>query len=32
LSPESIEKIFRTGLEATKGSTGLELEFAGVRE
>lgn len=32
LSPESIEKIFRTGLEATKGPTGLELEFAGVRE
>jgi pyruvate ferredoxin oxidoreductase alpha subunit len=32
LSPESIEKIFKTGLEAGKRSTGLEMEFAGVRE
>jgi pyruvate ferredoxin oxidoreductase alpha subunit len=32
LSPESIEKIFRTGLDAAKGSTGLEMEFVGVRE
>lgn len=32
LSPASIEQIFRTGLESTKGSTGLEFEFAGVRE
>jgi len=31
LSPESIEKIYRTGLEATK-PTGLEMEFVGVRE
>ena len=31
LSPESIEQIYRTGLEATK-STGLEMEFVGVRE
>jgi pyruvate ferredoxin oxidoreductase alpha subunit len=32
LSPESIEKIFRTGLEAGTRPTGLEMEFAGVRE
>jgi pyruvate ferredoxin oxidoreductase alpha subunit len=32
LSPESIEKIFRTGLDAAKTPTGFELEFAGVRE
>jgi len=32
LSPESIEKIFRTGLEARTKPTGFELEFAGVRE
>jgi pyruvate ferredoxin oxidoreductase alpha subunit len=32
LSPESIEKIFRTGLEATSRPTGLEMEFVGVRE
>jgi pyruvate ferredoxin oxidoreductase alpha subunit len=31
LSPESIEQIYRTGLEAGK-STGLEMEFVGVRE
>lgn len=32
LSPESIEKIYRTGLEATTKPTGLESEFMGVRE
>jgi pyruvate ferredoxin oxidoreductase alpha subunit len=32
LSPESIEKIFRTGLEAAKTPIPFELEFAGVRE
>lgn len=32
ISPESIEKIFRTGLEATSRPTGLEMEFVGVRE
>jgi len=32
LSPESIEQIFRTGLEAGTRPTGLELEFAGVRD
>jgi len=32
LSPDSIEKIFRTGLEATSRPTGLEMEFAGVRD
>ena len=32
LSPESIEQIFQTGLEAAKGPPGLEFEFAGVRE
>jgi len=32
LSPESIEQVFRTGLEATGRHTGLEMEFAGVRE
>ena len=32
LSPDSIEKIFRTGLEATSRPTGLEMEFVGVRE
>jgi pyruvate ferredoxin oxidoreductase alpha subunit len=32
LSPDSIGQIFRTGLEAAKGPSGLEFEFAGVRE
>jgi len=32
LSPENIEKIFRTGLDATTRPTGLEMEFVGVRE
>jgi pyruvate ferredoxin oxidoreductase alpha subunit len=32
LSPESIEQIYQTGLEAAKGPPGLEFEFAGVRE
>jgi pyruvate ferredoxin oxidoreductase alpha subunit len=32
LSPENIEQIFRTGLEASSRPTGLEMEFAGVRE
>ena len=32
LSPESIEQIYRTGLEATSKPTGLEMEFVGVRE
>lgn len=32
LSPESIEKIFRTGLEARTAPTGLGMEWAGVRE
>jgi pyruvate ferredoxin oxidoreductase alpha subunit len=32
LSPESIEHIFRTGLEARTRPTGLEMEFAGVRD
>jgi pyruvate ferredoxin oxidoreductase alpha subunit len=32
LSPESIEKIFRAGLEASSKPTGLEMEFVGVRE
>jgi len=32
LSPENIEKIYRTGLEATSQPTGLEMEFVGVRE
>jgi len=32
LSPESIEQIFRTGLETTPRSTGLEMDFVGVRE
>lgn len=32
LSPESIEQIFRTGLEDASKPTGLEMEFAGVRE
>jgi pyruvate ferredoxin oxidoreductase alpha subunit len=32
LSPENIEQIFRTGLEATGRPTGLEMEFSGVRE
>ena len=32
LSPDNIEQMFRTGLEAAKGPTGLEFEFAGVRE
>jgi pyruvate ferredoxin oxidoreductase alpha subunit len=31
LSPDSIEKIYRTGLEATS-KTGLEMEFVGIRE
>ncbi len=32
LSPDHIERIFRTGLEATGRPTGLEMEFEGVRE
>ncbi|HXZ90316.1 MAG TPA: pyruvate ferredoxin oxidoreductase, partial [Candidatus Dormibacteraeota bacterium] len=32
LSPESIEKVFRTGLEATTRATVSEMEFVGVRE
>ncbi len=32
LSPENVEHIFRTGLEAVKGPAGPEFEFAGVRE
>jgi pyruvate ferredoxin oxidoreductase alpha subunit len=32
LSPENIEQIFRTGLEAKTAPTGLEMEFAGVRD
>jgi len=32
ISPESIEQIFRGGLEAASRSTGLEMEFVGVRE
>lgn len=32
LSPENIEQIFRTGLEATSKPTGLEVEFVGVRD
>lgn len=32
LSPDSIEQIFRTGLGTTSGSSGLEMEFVGVRE
>ncbi len=32
LSPESIEQIFRAGLDATSRHSGLEMEFAGVRE
>jgi pyruvate ferredoxin oxidoreductase alpha subunit len=32
LSPGSIEQIFKTGLQASKRPTGLEFEFAGVRE
>jgi pyruvate ferredoxin oxidoreductase alpha subunit len=32
LSPENVEHIFNTGLEAAKEPTGLEFEFAGVRE
>jgi pyruvate ferredoxin oxidoreductase alpha subunit len=32
LSPDSIEQIFRTGLAAANRPTGLEMEFAGVRE
>ena len=32
LSPESIEQIFRTGLEATSSLTSLGMEFVGVRE
>lgn len=32
LSPENIEQIFRTGLEARTRPSRLELEFAGVRE
>jgi pyruvate ferredoxin oxidoreductase alpha subunit len=32
LSPESIEQIYRTGLEATSKPTTLEMEFVGVRE
>jgi pyruvate ferredoxin oxidoreductase alpha subunit len=32
LAPETIEKLFRTGLEATSNPSGLEMEFLGVRE
>jgi pyruvate ferredoxin oxidoreductase alpha subunit len=32
LSPESIEKIFRTGLDAVSRPSPLEMEFVGVRE
>jgi pyruvate ferredoxin oxidoreductase alpha subunit len=32
LSPENIEKIFRTGLEVTSRPSALEMEFVGVRE
>ena len=32
LSPDSIEQIFRTGLQARTKPLGFELEFAGVRE
>lgn len=32
ISPESIEQIFRGGLEAASRPTGLEMEFVGVRE
>jgi pyruvate ferredoxin oxidoreductase alpha subunit len=32
LSPDSIEQIFRGGLEASSRPTGLEMEFVGVRE
>ncbi len=32
LSPDSIEQLFRAGLEATSRPVGLEMEFAGVRE
>ncbi len=32
LSPDSIEQIFRAGLEASSGPSGLEMEFVGVRE
>ncbi len=32
LSPENVEQIFRTGLEAAPKPIGLEMEFTGVRE
>lgn len=32
LSPDSIEQIFRAGLEASSRPVGLEMEFVGVRE
>lgn len=32
ISPDSVEQIFRAGLEATSRPTGLEMEFVGVRE
>lgn len=32
LSPDNIEQMFRTGLEASTRPTGLEMEFAGVRD
>ena len=32
LAPETIEKLFRTGLDAASTRSGLEMEFLGVRE
>lgn len=32
LAPETIEKLFKTGLEAASNPSGLEMEFLGVRE
>jgi len=32
LAPEAIEKLFKTGLDAASQSSGLEMEFLGVRE
>ena len=32
LAPETIEKLFRTGLDAASNPSGLEMEFLGVRE
>ena len=32
LAPETIEKLFRTGLDATSNRSGLDMEFLGVRE